>query len=55
MNLEQIKYSTCSEDEGDAVLLTDVDETMPQTDANGKLQYYCLEGRHTFSADEDED
>ncbi len=53
MNLEQIKFSTCPFDEEEGVLLTDLEENLPQTDAEGSLQYYCMAGRHTFSLDEE--
>lgn len=55
MNLEQIKYHSCTEDDGEGVLLVDVDETEPETDEYGNMQYYCMNGHHTFSVDEDED
>ena len=55
MDLEQIKYQTCSWDDGEGILLTDIDETMPATDEDGNLLYYCLDGNHTFSAYEDEE
>lgn len=55
MNLEQIKYSTCPFDDEEGILLTDIEESMPQTDAEGSLQYYCKAGRHMFTLDEDED
>jgi len=55
MDLEQIKYQTCSWDDGEGILLTDIDETMPETDEDGNLQYYCLDGNHTFSAYEDDE
>ncbi|QBD83021.1 hypothetical protein EPA93_46485 [Ktedonosporobacter rubrisoli] len=53
MNLEQIKYQTCPWDQEEGVLLTDINEDLPDTDADGELQYYCLSGRHVFSYDED--
>jgi hypothetical protein len=41
-------------DQEDAILLVDVEtETVPVTDEDGHLQYYCLEGQHTFYIDED--
>jgi hypothetical protein len=51
MNLEQIKYSTCPFDQEDGILLTDIDEVLPQTNADGDLKYYCLNGHHVFVAD----
>ncbi|HLZ63129.1 MAG TPA: hypothetical protein VKR06_39865 [Ktedonosporobacter sp.] len=53
MNLEQIKYQTCPYDQEEGVLLTDLEEMFPQTDAEGDLQYYCIAGQHTFTLDED--
>ena len=56
MNVELMKYHTCPIDDEDGVLLVDADsETQPSTDGDGNLQYYCMAGRHTFSADEDDD
>lgn len=56
MNVEQIKYHTCPYDDEDGILLVDAEtENMPTTDRDGNLQYYCKTGRHTFSADEDDD
>jgi hypothetical protein len=55
MNLEQIKYSTCPFDQEEGVLLTDIEETSPQTDEDGDLQYYCVAGNHMYILDEDED
>ncbi len=55
MNLEQVKYHTCDLDDCDGILLLDAEtETLPDTDMDGNMQYYCLEGHHTFSVDEDE-
>ncbi len=53
MGLEQIKYYTV-DDEDEAILVTDIDETTPETDDDGNLQYYSLSGRYVFSADENE-
>jgi len=56
MNVELIKYHTCPIDEEDGVLLVDAETEMePSTDGDGNLQYYCMAGHHTFSADDDED
>jgi hypothetical protein len=54
MNLEQIKYSTCPFDDEEGILLTDIEENLPQTDEDGSLQYYCIAGHHTFTLDEDD-
>ena len=53
MGLEQIKYYTVDDDE-EAILVTDIDETTPETDEDGNLQYYSVSGRYVFSVDEDE-
>ena len=56
MNVESIKYHTCPIDDEDGVLLVDAETEMePSTDSDGNLQYYCMAGHHTFSADEDDD
>ncbi|GHO46374.1 hypothetical protein [Ktedonospora formicarum] len=55
MNLEQIKYRTCPNDDEDGILLVDLDEDMPATDEDGDLQYYCPGCHSTFSSDEDDD
>jgi hypothetical protein len=52
MNLEQIKYGTCPFDQEEGILLTDIEELLPQTNSDGELQYYCLNGHHTFTLDE---
>lgn len=54
MDLEQIKYHTCDEDDGEGILLVDIDEDTPETDEYGDLQYYCTSGHHTFSVNEDD-
>lgn len=54
MNLHWFKHHTCPVDEEEATLLVDVEtETIPETDEDGNLLYYCLEGHHIFSVDED--
>jgi hypothetical protein len=55
MDLEQIKYQTCPLDQEEGILLTDIEEIIPETDAEGDLQYYCLAGHHIFSLDENEE
>jgi len=32
--------------------MTDLEETYPQTDNDGDLQYYCTSGHHTFKFNE---
>lgn len=47
-------YYTCPEDGEDAILLVDLEtETEPETDEDGNTQYYCTEGGHYFSVDDD--
>jgi hypothetical protein len=54
MNLNWFKHHTCPEDEEEATLLVDPEtETIPETDEDGNLLYYCIEGQHIFSVDED--
>jgi len=54
MNLDWFKHHTCPEDEEEATLLVDPEtETIPETDEDGNLLYYCIEGQHIFSVDED--
>jgi len=56
MSIEEIKYHTCRDDDSEAILLVDVEtEEIPETDEEGNLQYYCFEGQHTFSVDEDDE
>ncbi len=56
MRLESMKYHTCPYDDEEGVLLTDLEETQPETDEEGNLQYYCVSGHHTFAlSDDDED
>jgi len=41
-------------DQEDAILLVDVEtESIPVTDEDGNLQYYCIEGQHSFYVNED--
>ncbi len=54
MNLHWFKHHTCPVDEEEGTLLVDVEtETIPATDEDGNLLYYCEEGHHIFSVDED--
>jgi len=54
MDLEQVKHYSCPMDQEEATLLVDLEtETMPETDDEGNLQYYCLSGQHVFCVDED--
>jgi hypothetical protein len=55
VDVERIKYQTCPYDQEEGILLVDVEtESIPKTDEDGDLQYYCPAGQHTFSLDEDE-
>lgn len=54
MGYKDIKHRTCPEDEGEGILLVDVEtEMVPKRDRHGRKLYYCLEGQHTFSEEED--
>ena len=56
LDIDEVKYSTCPTDNGTGILLVDIEtETAPDTDEDGNLQYYCMEGHHVFSVSEDED
>ena len=56
MDLQQIKYHTCSFDQELGVLLVDIEtETLPETDPEGNNQYYCLGGKHIFSVETEEE
>ncbi len=55
MRLEQIKYQTCPYDDEEGILLTDIEEALPETNDDGDLQYYCTSGHHTFTFREDDD
>lgn len=55
MNLWPFKHQTCPLDEEDAILLVDVEtESIPYTDDEGNMLYYCLEGEHTFVIESDD-
>ncbi len=55
MDLWPFKHQTCPVDDEDAILLVDVEtESVPLTDEEGNMLYYCLEGEHTFSVDNDD-
>ena len=49
MNLERIKYQTCPYDQEEGILVTDLEEVVPETDNSGNLQYYCPNCRNTFT------
>lgn len=52
MDLQMIKRHSCSLDQGDGILLVDIEtETIPRTDGGGNPLYYCLAGHHIFSVD----
>jgi hypothetical protein len=53
--LNWFKHHTCPEDESEGTLLVDVEtETVPQTDEDGNVLYYCSEGSHVFAVEEEE-
>jgi hypothetical protein len=55
MDIEAIKYYTCEDDDDEAILLVDPEtESIPETDDDGNLQYYCNSGHHTFSVYDDD-
>jgi len=52
MKLHQIKYHTCETDDEEGILLVDPEtESIPVTDSDGNVLYYCMEGNHVFSSD----
>ncbi|MDQ2904107.1 MAG: hypothetical protein M3Y81_11205 [Chloroflexota bacterium] len=54
MNLKSIKYHTCSEDNQEGILMVDPEtESVPVTDADGNILYYCTQGNHVFSTGAD--
>jgi hypothetical protein len=54
-NVEQNKYQTCPYDDAEGILLVDAEtETIPNTNSDGDLQYYCPNGQHTFAHREDD-
>ena len=53
--LDRFKYQTGPYDKEEGVLITNIEEDSPETDENGELQYYCLNGHHTFSYNDDYD
>ena len=55
MSLDSNMYYQCPMDQEDAILLVDVEtETIPATDEDGNMLYYCIEGQHIFAVDDDE-
>jgi hypothetical protein len=56
LDLDEVKYAPCPADDGFGVLLVDIEtESVPDTDEDDHLQYYCMEGHHVFSVSEGED
>ncbi len=51
MDLLSIKYSICPRDEGDGVLLVDIEEKLPRLDKYNQRQYYCMSCQHIFAVD----
>ena len=53
MELQSIKYHTCGLDNGQGILLVDIEtESNPRTDKRGYRLYYCTQGCHLFAVDE---
>ena len=56
MNVEQFKYHPSPDGDEEGILLVDPEsETLPLTDSDCNLQYYCVGGKYVFSVDEDND
>ena len=56
MNVEEIKYHPSPDGNEEGILLVDPEsESVPLTDSDGNLQYYCVGGKYVFSVDEDND
>ena len=54
MGIKDYARYECPIDQEEAALLVDVEtESMPETDEDGNLQYYCVEGKHIFVVDDD--
>ena len=52
MKIQSFKYHTCSEDDEEGIILVDPEtESIPVTDADGNVLYYCTGGNHVFSSD----
>lgn len=51
MDLQHIKYHTCTQDHGQGILLVDIEsETLPHKGVlDNKLYYYCMLKHHIFS------
>ncbi len=50
------KFHVCEEDHEEAILLVDLEtESIPETDEEGNLLYYCPGGQHTIAVDSEED
>jgi hypothetical protein len=53
MKIHDIKHHDCPWDNEEGTLLVDLDtESMPVTDEDGNVLYYCENG-HTFAVDDD--
>ncbi len=50
MNTQAIRHCECPQDQGEGILLADIEtETIPRIDQNGNVLYYCLQEHHIFS------
>ncbi len=50
MDLKPIKYHACTQDQGQGILLVDIEtETKPLKDVHGNRLYYCMLNHHIFS------
>ncbi len=52
MHLRPIKYHQCALDQGEGILLVDIDtETIPRKNKHGHRLYYCMARHHLFAVD----
>ncbi len=51
MKMRDFKYHSCASDDDEGIILVDPEtESIPITDSDGNVLYYCLEGQHVFSS-----
>jgi hypothetical protein len=49
MNIQAMKYHECPQDQGEGILLADLEtEKVPYVDKRGNMLYYCLQEHHIF-------
>lgn len=54
MSIQEIKYHECPQDEGEGIILADIEtEKKPYVDEQGNILYYCLQEHHVFSVPTD--